>query len=213
MSKGQAQVVTAVLLAGIIVAGVSAVYTWGVPLLQKNQDIKSLQGSLDDLRQLESAIETVAQRGGSNEVSFAVNDGQLRVLPDDNAIVYSVRTKAAYVSTTEWVPLNENDMRGIEEANRSSAYGINGRDKPGVIIGKAFRQGEGYRSVYRLEFRELQDLNSDRGYIIDIQTTGDQEASGGTHQITIEKVNSITEEGASKTGGPLVRRIIRIQVQ
>lgn len=212
-SKGQSQVVTAVLLGGILVVGISSAYTWGVPLLQKNQDVSNLQDTVSSLQDLEEEIVAVSQRGGSSEVSINVRDGFFEVLPENDTIVYTGTTNAAYVATGQWVPLNENDMNGVPEAGFGGGYGIQNQDRPGVLIARARQEGDEYQTTFKIVFRELQDLESNQGYKIDLVGDGNLEASGGTHNIVITQGEETTEQGASATNGPLERQQVQLRIE
>ncbi|MDY6770905.1 MAG: hypothetical protein SV186_03025 [Candidatus Nanohaloarchaea archaeon] len=212
LNKGQSQVVTAVLLGGILIVGISSAYTWGVPLLQKNKDVNKLQNTVSTFKKLEQEIESVAQRGGTGQIRFKVGSGFLRVSAENNTIIYTVTTNAAYVATGEWVPLNENDLAGIAVAGRGEGYGIRNQDKPGVLIANADYQGDNYQTTFKLVFRELQSLSSNKGYIIDLVGSGNLEASGGTHQIIVQQGDEVIEQGASATNGPLQKQRIKIRI-
>lgn len=213
MTKGQSQVVSAVLLGGILVVGISSAYTWAVPVLQKNQDTDQLQSSLESMQELQQAVERVSTRGGSETVTMQLNGGLLSINPATNSVNYTIGSQAAYVAT-EWVPLNENDMLGIGLVNNSEGYGIVTKDKPGVLIGKAVPRGDSYQTIYHLEFRELQDLNSDTGYLINLTDGGNLQKTSGTAQIVIEKQGQDQRlEGQSKENGVLVVRNVGIRVE
>lgn len=213
MTKGQSQVVSAVLLGGILVVGISSAYTWAVPVLQKNQDTDQLRSSLESMQELQQAVERVSTRGGSETVSLQLSGGLLSVDPSTNSVNYTIGSRAAYVAT-EWVPLNENDMLGIGLANNSEGYGIVTKDKPGVVIGRAIPQGDAYQTIYHLQFRELQDLNTDTGYQINLTETGNLQKSSGQAQIVIEKQGQDQRlEGQSKENGVLVVRNVGIRVE
>lgn len=211
-TKGQSQVVTAVLLGGILVVGISSAYTWGVPLLQKNQDVSNLQDTVSTLETLEEEIESVGQRGGSSEVSMDVGDGFLEVDPEADTITYTTTTKAAYVATGQWVPLNDNDLNGVAEAGLGEGYGLQNQDRPGVLIARAEQQGEEFQTTFKIVFRELQDTDTNQGYQTDLIGDGNLEASGGTHDIVISRGEETTEQGASATNGPLERQQIQIRI-
>lgn len=212
-SKGQTGVVTAVLLSGLVIAGITAALTWGLPLLRKNQDTQNLENALTEMRSLSSEIEQIASRGGSTKFSLNLNQGSIFIDTANNTITYSVTTNAAYVSTREWVPLNERDMRGIARVDKSDSYGVVGQDKAGVVIGKAFQRGEEYNTRYAIVFRELDDIETDTGYQIDLVKDGSISASGGQRTFHISKQTEETLPGESKRGGLLVQRKILVRVE
>jgi len=213
MTKGQSQVVSAVLLGGILVVGISSAYTWAVPVLEKNQDTDQLQSSLESMRELQQAVDRVSTRGGSETVELQLSGGLLATDPATNTVNYTIGSQSAYVAT-DWVPLNENDMLGVGLVNNSDGYGIVTKDKPGVLIGKAIPRGDSYQTIYHLQFRELQDLNSDTGYRINLTKGGNLEKTGGSAQVVIEKQGQDQRlEGQSKENGVLVVRNVGIRVE
>lgn len=210
---GQSQVVTAVLLGGILVVGISSAYTWGIPLLEKNQDASTLEDTLSSFETLGSEIESISRRGGGSQVTFNVGDGVLQINPENNSIEYAITTRAAYVSTSGWVSLNDNNMRGLFEGDYPDQYGVQGQDTPGVIIARARDTTEGYRTTYKLKFREMRDVDSGVSYQIDLQDDGNLEANGGTHEIVFSFDEEVSESGASTEGDELVRRLVDIRLE
>ncbi len=214
--KGQVGVVTAVLLAGIIISGVTASLMWGLPLLEKEQDVRILEDSLDQMNVLAESIEEIALSGGSTTVNFEIDKGSLIINEDENMIEYGVTTDAAYVSKDDWAPLNQREVRGLDfegsqTVNDSESYGVSGTDKPGVILGLADYRGEEFNTRYRLAFRELNDLDTNEGFQIDLRVEGDMSVSSGSHTLYLESQGSETE-GVSRRGGPLEKRIVSISV-
>ncbi len=210
--KAQSGVVTAVILAGIMVAGISSAYTWGLPLLQKQQDTDKLESSLQKMNNIAGEIRKAARRGGSSTIEFDLGEGFLDINVSDNSISYSTVTSAAYVSPDSWVPLNENDMNGIKEAGLGGKAGTQGKDKPGVIIGKADLQGDEYKTTYKLKYRQLRDPSAGKAYLIQLERDGNLNAAGGEKKITIEKGGEEVIEGGGVTGEPLVVRKVLVRI-
>ncbi len=200
-------------LGGILIAGITSAYLWGLPLLQKNQDVDDLRTSLDRMKELSEAIDSISRRGGSRRISFNVGKGSLAVDTVDDTITYSVSTSAAYVSTGGWVPLNEDDMNGIRRIDNGTGYGIVGQDKPGVVIGRSRPEGENFHTTYTLAFRELVDLQARRGYEVDLVENGNLQVSGGTHDIVVRKDTNTVEPGESALNSSLVKRQVLIGVE
>jgi hypothetical protein len=209
---GQSQVVTAIILAGILIAGITAAYTWGLPLLQKNQDKNTIESSLDQMKELSSTIDSISSRGGSRQVSFDLQSGSLEVNTAEDKIVYIANTRAAYVSTGTWVPLNnERNLQGISEVGQNGTYAVRGKDKPGVIIGKTERlPTDKYKTTFKLVFRPVEDLNTNKLHQIDLEGSGNLRASGGSHSIVIEQGDKVTDDLPS--GKPMVKQKINIQI-
>lgn len=212
---GQSQVLTAVLLGGLIVAGISAAFIWGLPLLQKNQDVSSVRSSVGDMKGLSDGIEAVAQEGGSRTVPVDLQSGVLRIDTTDDVIFYQTQTRAAYVSAQDWVPLNENDLQGINATTGEpdDGYGVRGVDRPGVLIGRSMPVSNGFNSMYRIVFRNLQDANAQQTYRIDLVQNGNLQLSGGgKHDVIFQRGDTVVEPGAGVNGGPLRKTQILIRV-
>lgn len=213
--SGQTQVLTAVLLGGILVVGVSGSYMWGLPILRKSQDVRNAENSLDGLRQLADGIAEVSQSGGSRSVSVPLGDGSLQINPENDTITYNALTQGAYVATDQWVPLNENDMQG---ANRSTGepgpgYGIRGVDEPILIVGRAEPGSDQYDTTYRLISRDMKDSTSGQTYRIDLVEDGNLQATNGRHDIVFSRETVTTVPGAGVDGGILNRVRIRMRIR
>jgi hypothetical protein len=213
MTKGQSQVVSAVILGGILVVGISSAYTWAVPILEKNQDVDQLRSSINTMEDLEQTVQRVSTRGGSETLEMQTGGGLFVIDPSRNVINYTIGSQAAYVSTDSWVPLNENDMLGIRIAGNGDSTGIATQDRPGVVVGRAIQQGDNDRNVFHLQFRELQDLNSDTGFLINLTATGNLQSTESTAQIVVEDQGETRLPGESAAGGPLVVRNVGIRVE
>jgi len=212
--KGQVGVVTAVILAGLVIAGVTSALTWGLPLLQKNQDSRTLEQSLDSMRDLSEEIENIADRGGSTKFNINLGSGSLYMDEENNSITFTLKSRAAYVSTRQWVPLNERDTRGIPLTGDEDSYGVVGQDREGVLLGKADRRGEDYSTRYVIYFREVDDLDTDTGYQVDLVSEGGSNTvSGGSRTVHISKLREETVQGQSKRGGNLVKKKVEINIE
>lgn len=210
-NKGQTGVVTAVIMAGIIISGVTAALTWGLPLLEKEQDVREVEETVDMMLELADEIETVAERGGSRTFDVDFERGSLVFDEEANSIDFAVTTNAAFVTTSEWVPLNARDVRGIDIVGEGDSYGVAGRDRAGVVLGITDLRGEEYNTRLMIDFRELNDLETDRGYQIDLSVSGEDVLSSGSHTFYVEYEGEEVD-GSSKRGGPLEKQTVSITV-
>ncbi|MDY6761470.1 MAG: hypothetical protein SVY41_00305 [Candidatus Nanohaloarchaea archaeon] len=211
---GQTQVLTAVLLGGILIAGVSAAYVWGLPILQKNQDVNNAEQSLSDMKELSRAISSVASSGGSRSITVNLADGSLTIDADEDIITYRALTTGAYVSTRMWLPLNENDMQGV---NRSTGqpmdgYGIRGVDEPVLLVGKAKRVSDGFLTRYRIIPRRMLETGTGQTFQINLVQDGNLQASNGQHTVVLRSGQQETETGAGIDGGTLRRQSVLIRI-
>jgi hypothetical protein len=206
---GQSQVLTAVLLAGIILTAITSAFLWGMPLLQKNQDQTQVENTLQDFRKLSSGIESVITEGGSRQVTVRLGNGALEIDDADNMFTYQTATRGVYVSTENWVPLNENSLLGINRTTgerEPDRYGIRGAHKFGVLIGRATDAGNDYLTRYRLVYRYLKDPDTRQTYTVDLVPVGqDTVSGGGEHTVTFRQGDRTTVPGAGINGGTLHR--------
>ncbi len=211
---GQTQVLTAVLLGGILIAGVASAYVWGLPILRKNQDVNNAEQSLSDLKKLSRAISSVASGSGSRSVTVNLAEGTLDIDTEQDMITYTTRTRGAYVSTRLWVPLNENDMQGVNRTTGlpSNGYGIRGVDESSLVVGKAERQDNAFRTVYRIVLRNLLETSTDQTHRIDLVRDGNLQASNGQHTVVLKSGEQETETGAGIDGGTLRKNEVLIRI-
>lgn len=211
--SGQSQVLTAVILGGIMISAITAAYIWGLPILQKNQDVNTIEGTLNDLRSVSDAISTVAQEGGARSATINLGKGIVQIDPVNDTITFRSTTRGAYVSTNDWVPLNENDLQGVPGTAYADSYGIRGTDSLGVLAGKSRRVRDGFLTTYKIAFRPLKDPNSKQTYKVDLVKNGKMHAAGGgDHEIVFQKGQDEVEPGSGVQGGTLRRMEVRIRV-
>ncbi|MCJ7450127.1 MAG: hypothetical protein MUP58_00080 [Candidatus Nanohaloarchaeota archaeon QJJ-9] len=205
--KAQSQVISAVIIGGILVGGISAAYVWGVPLLQKNRDVANIKETISTFNDLNDAIKAAKTRGSSGEIPISVGSGELRIDPDNGSITYTVSTNAAYVDLEGWTPINENDMRGVTEPG----HGFQGDDEPGVLVGKAVElQKDRYQNTYKLAYRQMKESDSDRYHLIDLEQNGNLDASGGDHSIVVKPGDKETVDMGDKT---LVNHTVLVRIE
>lgn len=211
MSKriAQAQIVSAVLIIGITILVISSAYFWGIPLIEKSQTSSKINKAQTLMLVIDDSMNDVIQHGGKKSILLNL-EGKLEVSEELNSIRYFVDSKGANIATTDWVPLNDENMFGISGIGGSEegSPGIIGSNKDGVLIAKAIKSGNDYINEFRLAYRELENLAScveDKcdGRLIQITEKGNNIASGGKHTIIIESGETINQEGNSKTGGDL----------
>jgi hypothetical protein len=205
----QAQVVSVVLIMGISILVISSAYFWGIPLIEKSQTSSDINKAQKLMLVIDDAMSDVAPHGEKRSILLNL-DGELKVSEELNSITYSVDTKGANIATINWVPLNDENMVGIEwiGGSEGGSLGIIGSNKDGVLIAKATKSGKGYKNEFRLAYRELENLASCKGNVCDgrlikITEKGNNIASVGQHTLYIESGETINEEGSSKTGGDL----------
>ncbi|MCJ7479335.1 MAG: hypothetical protein MUP63_04125 [Candidatus Nanohaloarchaeota archaeon QJJ-7] len=215
--KGQTQVLTAVLLGGMLIAGVSAAYLWGIPKIKKSQNVNNAEKSLSDIKEVSRAIDSVATGSGSRTVPIDLGDGSLDIDTEKDMITYKTLTRGLFVAR-DWAPLNENDMQGVNSSTGlpSDGYGIRGEDKPVLVIGLSSGSTGGesdlVTTTYRMVMRDIFDTGSSRTYHIDLVQNGNLDASGDSHTIHLKSAGEETDIGKGVEGGILNRRKVMIRV-
>lgn len=187
--KAQTQAVSAVMITGIMVGTIAAVYVWGTPLLEKRESQAELNQIENDIVGLKDEIESVSNSGSGSgsEIDVRINTGQVTVNEDQNYIEIITDEHSTY-SGNAWTLLEGNNLQGLSIG--SGEYGIKGQDTPGVVA--ATSEADGARAKYRVEFRKLQDerLNDPIMELIDLESIGAETSSGET---TISITNQGTE--------------------
>ncbi|VVB59201.1 Uncharacterised protein [uncultured archaeon] len=209
--KGQAEIISALLIVGITVAAVSVAYMWGVPIIQKGQSTSQIQEAESAMNDIEKAISDVEQNGGKKSVSLNL-DGSMEISEDDNAIKYSIASKKAGVARTEWVPLNDDETFGVAGTPQNQSIPIYGTDKEGLLIAKASALDSGYLIDYRLVYREVDDLETKEGRITTISAVGNNKASAGNVKLLISREPQVISSVPSKLGGKLTLTKISIAI-
>ncbi len=164
--KAQADILTMVMIVGIITALVGTAYLWGAPLIDKRSsftDYKVAEGFILDL---DKKITEIASSGGG-DVSLKIPLGGVRAVPygssdaDKNSIILEFVSKqplvmgsGSYIKTTV---LGDRAPYGSE---------------PRVIsVSGEQRSGKGYIIKIKLHYRELVSPNGDIS-LIAIDTGG-----------------------------------------
>jgi len=181
--KAQQEILTPVLMMGILIAVIGSIYLWGIPLIQKNKDITTLEKTEDFMKNLNNKIKNVANTGGRDQIMIDVS-GTLTFDPTANSISVETKTKGTIYSVGGRVPF----VRNMSET------GIWGKDEPEVLYAESRKIGENYLTVYNLTYRQLNALGASYKIILD----GVTQSSGQNHNIIIENRGS-SVDGLTKT--------------
>lgn len=91
--------------------------------------------------------------------------------------------------------------------------GYTGIDKAGVLVGRAFPVGPRYKNMFKVVYRELDDLETHDGYVIQIRSSGGTVGSPGRRTLTISRGDVTVTPGASELGGSLTATPVFVSVQ
>lgn len=207
MLKGQSDIISAVIIILIAIGLVGTAYTWGIPLIQKQQDTAVVQRvanyfSNSDANSLPKKIVSVATNGGEDTFSEDIA-GLWQLVPnstmsiqDNNSISFTFFSRVSNVAASQgWVTLN-----GIPCPPQAGNVG----DDPYAICARADPLANGFNVTYRVQFRPLS--TGTQGYeIFLLQSSGS--ATSTAQSFRIQKGNSYT---ASINGQNLIITEINI---
>lgn len=209
--KAQTQIISAILITGIVLGVVSVSYLWGVPLIQKSQTNTQITIAENLMTNIQKAIDDVVQTG--TQKSILVNlDGKLEVSEDQNSIFYTITTKGLGIMAGDWIPLNDQNMFGIQGTTENQSVGVVGVNKAGVIIAKSIVAGDQYQTIFRLAYRELDDMETKEGHLVQIKEVGNNIATGGQKNLIIKREDILQSETPSKSGGKLLITTVSVTI-
>lgn len=191
-TKGQAELVTVVLLTGIMISLVSAAYFWGMPLIEKQKDRTKINRVEGFFRDLNSAIKEVAGGEGKKKLTVDV-PGQLmfhdRRPPKRDSIAVNFSTQGSLM-----VPNQTIYLTGGEEEN------VSANKEAGVITAfSSPRDGE-YEVSMRLHYRILEFSDKEKN-LIDLNNLG--RGTAGNREVTI----TVEDAEDRETGKIYVNRV------
>ena len=178
--KGQQQIVSAVLLTGILVTIVGSVYLWGIPLIEKNKAVNTLHNAEDFMERLNNKIKFIANNGGQDTITFNLPGTIVFDSTKDPKTIYVVlRTKGSIYSSGGKIPLSRNITKNT--GNWVST------DPESIYVMSNKTSEDNYINTYGLFFRSLKKRNGDK-YLINL--TGSTTSAGTDHDIVIENRGS-----------------------
>lgn len=286
--KAQSQVLSIILISGILITVVGATYMWGVPLIEKGRTSSDNEIAEGFMLLLKEKVDDVAETGEQRTLSVDLI-GELE-LREDNSLTYTIVTRGLNIATTAWVPLAggmspvQEDMAAVEANGGTGIVNINddvtcnmtsscgpvnvvlsdctdpidgtysegsnfilndetylvhhidcigdidsqalivgperekagivGIDEAGVLIARSVPAGDKFKTIYRLAYRELDDIStpSKDGYRIQLTREGNNILGPGQHRITIRRDENSKIIGESKHGGDLIGTKIYISM-
>lgn len=113
--RGQTQLISAVLIFGIVAGLVMSAYIWGMPIIRKTSDVAQYEFAKQSFFEINNAILEVARTENQRSVNLKLNRGILKVYKDLNLLEYSFSSRVPLVTTQKWVVLNEDDSMGVVE--------------------------------------------------------------------------------------------------
>ncbi len=191
----QADIISIVLISGILIALVGAAYLWGVPLIEKRSTLTQFQTAQDWLSRLDRAITDVASMGGT--VSLDIPFGTVSVLPYDinNTITFEFLISQPLI--WEQIYLGQT----VDVFTETGRYGI---AQPYILTLSSEPMDTQTKITASLHYRELIDS---KGYRIALLGSGQ-----GRSRLTISYVNTTRVAGGAANGGDLLLTFVRIDL-
>jgi hypothetical protein len=203
--RGQAQLISIVLIIGTIVALTGATYFWGKPLIDKRVMITELATLQEFMKRLDEKIVDMARTcTGLCDESLSIPPGSYIMVyrhddtnPDNNSIVLQFTVNYKMMGN-ETVPLNTNILEEV------APYG----ETNGVLTMTQSLKGQQYIITFKLHYRELDTTALPKeGYKIIL----DPGAMVGNQKIIVSFGEASVVPGGAANGGPLTATKINIQ--
>lgn len=197
-SKAQVDVVSVILIAGIMIALVGAAYVWGVPLIEKRTTIAQFDSTESFMVNVNSKISEIASAEGGRQ-SIDIPQGVLiRVIPnsssrsDNNSIIADFNIPQPIAWNTSTIYLGET----VDVLTEIGKYGVS---PPYRMFAQFNPSAKGGSMNITLHYREL---DNGRGYKIIINDG--KPIDSGTQKLTVSYSRTQTLKGAAANGGDLV---------
>jgi len=200
--KGQQQVLTTVLLTGVLITIVGSIYLWGLPLIRKNQAAATLEHAELFMKNLNEKIKFIANNGGRDQITISV-PGVLGFYNSSDIIppmlMLTVRSEGTIYELGGNIPLIGRNC----DANINGTWGV---DKPEILCVQSSQVGKGdYTTIYFIQYRNL--TSGDKIYQINL--IGDSSHAGTDHKVVIENVGTNT---ISSGGNILIQTQVKITI-
>lgn len=202
MGKAQTEVITLVLISGIIISLVGFAWTWGEPMIQKRSTITQFTSAVRFMENLDKKITdmagTCSSDGTCEETLTLPVPGLITLDETNNVIIYTFDVDQPLITTGE-VFFNTADNGTV------ARYG----ETPSVISLKGQAAHAGYALIFSLRYRELDSNEPLRGYKIQLMSQSGK--LSGNSKIIISYGNPETRTGRAQNGGDLIVSKIKVQ--
>lgn len=213
--KGQAQAVTAVLITSVVVGAIATSYTWGVPLLEKQQAQAELDRTEQNVEGLYDQIVEVSESGEGTSTTYDLAQGvsgedmRITINEEENYIDVRVDAQNPPYAMDSWTLLKGNTMQNLSEG--TGAYARRGTDLSGAVMVEPVGQPEGALITYRVEFRNLlAETPSGRQLSrVNLSAEGATRNAGDTTTISISNQGTNWERGNNAIQLPSGERVPR----
>ena len=192
--KAQTKIVSVLLIILLTTAAMATVLPWAYNMIQKKQDMKSLDDVYNFFQTMDATIRNIAQNGGEESLRFKV-PGKFEVYPDSdsselsNSIIFMMESKVSFIAEGDWITLNTPNQ------NETATLGV---DTPSVIFGKAEMSGDKILVQHKLWYRTLNDTSGNL-YKIVLNTSNDETVNTTNGFLRIQRIGSEVVTGKTLT--------------
>lgn len=202
--KGQAQIVTAVLLTGIIITLVAVAYIWGVPMIEKQKGNVKTERMESFMKDLNEKIQDIAKHGGTENVKVNLV-GRLSLVDNgwNDLVRLEFETRQnLYAEMKNKVLVGENNETSLPMGS-----------PPGVLQVTSEKINDKYRIRFELFFREL--LGQTNSYKVDLISSGRSQVGdlgnqGRETTIIISSAGSEEKPGQGEGGKDLQLNKVKV---
>ena len=198
--KAQTQIISVVLMTGIIISLVGTAYIWGKPLIEKQTTNTEFKSALRFVLDLDEKITDIAN-SGSGSYRMDIPKGTLKIIPynandpDNNSIIYTIPVTQPIIYDTDTLVL---------KTSSTDYVGIYGRTEPRIITVNIERTGNIYNLKFKIYYRELDSPS--KGYQIAL----DAPNPVGSRTVTISFDKQEVKLHKANNGGDLVVNHIKL---
>ncbi|GEM_PF-4156947 len=172
--KGQHEVLTLIVMTGILFGVIASVWLWATPIVEKNKEIFSLSATEDFTKDLAASINHVAKNGGKVQLQMNRLDPKGSMLIGQDGIDIFVVTQDTIYEKSVQVPLEE-----LNCATTEATWGLN--SSAAVCVQSDPIGKEKVRTKFSIKFVQL---NYDNALVQPPEKKG--------YKITILPLTSIT---------------------
>jgi len=205
--KAQAEIITIVLISGIIISLVGVAYMWGIPLITKRTALTEFLSAEDFVVKLNDRIVSIAN-SGSGEATLTIPKGRIRIIAFESATPRDPDKNSIILETIVSQPL----VLGNSVVLKTNVLGENatyGEAEPRIINLSSETLGSEYKLFFTLHFRELDTRNQpSRGYVIAVQPG----AVTGNSQVSVSYAGTEIIPGGAASLGDLVVTKIKVDL-
>jgi len=201
MKKGQSDVVGFVIITLIILIVVSGTFFWARGMIETNNDFNDVTRMENRMREINKAIEEVANEQGQRSINLDLNEGWL-FIEDNSTLTYSADLELPYAKHgSDSVLIGNGSSEG---PCLSTSYGILGTDNIGCLI-------ENGEVNIKLKYIILNETSSNNCYNIVLESGGTAAARKGTHNLLIKYDRTETNSATGCT--QLITKVINIDME